>query len=341
MRSKKPKILYFLVVLFFGGIFPQDQVQAQTDSATEQANNYSVSPSFGATQKKETTNFYDMRLQPKQTDTFQLTITNQAKQPQTFQITVNTATTNRNGIVDYTKTDFPKDPSMTVAIKDLITIDPPKVTISAHQSHTVNFHLTMPNQPIAGILLGGVVVRPIQEKEQGKGIQHVFMHTLAIRVDQTDQTIPTKLIGGNVTIGQDNLHNQVSMALRNPEPKLLTQLEGTFTVTKKGHSTPLTKKTRNNLSIAPNSAFTLPLALDQTFKAGDYTYTIQLKNANGEWKFSKDFTIKTSEAKKYNNTSVDQAESSWKRWVLYGGMVFLIVMLCTLFYYLGKKKEKN
>ncbi|EIQ7138621.1 DUF916 and DUF3324 domain-containing protein [Enterococcus faecalis] len=336
----KSKIVCFLGILFFVGIGLQQRVQAQTTSSVTQANSYSVSPGFGTTQKKETTSFYDMRLQPNQTDTFQVTITNQAKQPQAFQVMVNTATTNRNGIVDYTKTDFSKDPSMTLAIKDLITIDQPKVTIPANHSQTVTFHVTMPDQPLTGILLGGVVVRPVQEKKQGTGIQNVFMHTLAIRVDQTDAPVPTKLIGGDVTIGQDNLHNQVSMALRNPEPKLLTQLDGTFTVTKKGQSKALAKKTSKNLSIAPNSAFSLPVALDQNFKAGDYTYTIQLKNANGEWKFSKDFTIKRSEAKKYNQTSVDQAKSPWKQWALYGGLVFLVLILCGLFYYLGKKKKK-
>ncbi|WP_429976082.1 DUF916 and DUF3324 domain-containing protein [Enterococcus sp. DIV0086] len=336
----KLKVINFFSILLCLGMLQPTVGHAQDNSSVEQANNYSISPSFGATQKKETTNFYDMRIQPKQTDTFQLTITNQAKQPQTFQVMITTATTNQNGIVDYTKTDFPKDPSMTLAIKDLITIDQPKVTIPANQSQTVRFRLTMPDRALTGILLGGVVVRPIQEKKQGEGIQNVFMHTLAIRVDQTDDPVPTKVIGGDVTIGQNNLHNQVSMALRNPEPKLLTQLEGTFTVTKKGQSKPLAQKKQKDLSIAPNSSFTLPLALEQDFKAGDYTYTILLKNANEEWKFSKDFTIKASEAKKYNQTSVDHTKSPWERWALYGGIVLLILILCGLFYYLGKKKRK-
>ena len=45
------------------------------------------------------------------------------------------------------------------------------------------------------------------------------------------------------------------MAIRNPQAKLMSQLNGDFIITKKGETKPLVNIQKQNLSIAPNSAF--------------------------------------------------------------------------------------
>ncbi|WP_373561363.1 WxL protein peptidoglycan domain-containing protein [Bacillus sp. AFS051223] len=46
---------------------------------------------------------------------------------------MNNATTNSNGIVDYTQSKFKKDPSMKLDLKDLIKNDSPQLTVGGHQ----------------------------------------------------------------------------------------------------------------------------------------------------------------------------------------------------------------
>lgn len=234
-----------------------------------------------------------------------------------------------------------KDPSMTFDIKNLIKNEHPQVTVDGNQSQILRFHLTMPVQAFNGILLGGIVVRPVQEKKEGQGIQNVFIHTIALRIAENDTAVPSQLVGGAVKIGQENLHNQISMAIRNPQAKLMSQLKGDFIITKKGENKPLVNIQKQNLSIAPNSAFELPVSLNDHFKPGTYTYKIVLKNEHEDWQFSKDFTVKASDAKKYNETSVDHTKRSFPYWWLYflGGVVLLLLL--TLFYLLGKRSQQN
>ncbi|MEL0453379.1 hypothetical protein AAAQ13_06270 [Lactococcus lactis subsp. lactis] len=53
-------------------------MNAQEISSSEKAGNYTVTPNFGISQKKETYNFYDMKLAPKASDNFELTLNNES-----------------------------------------------------------------------------------------------------------------------------------------------------------------------------------------------------------------------------------------------------------------------
>lgn len=104
------KILFILTILCLGGAMRAWAEPSNTNSSAtiDNANAYTVTPVFGATQNNKTSNFFDMTLTPKQKDTFKLTITNTTPNSQKFKVQVNTATTNSNGIVDYTKSSFEK-----------------------------------------------------------------------------------------------------------------------------------------------------------------------------------------------------------------------------------------
>ncbi|WP_314576406.1 DUF916 and DUF3324 domain-containing protein [Enterococcus gilvus] len=339
----KQNTIIFLVIVFFISLSQNVSANTDTSEGSPQAeNSYTISPTFGNSQKSITSNFYDMTLSPNQEDVFKLTIKNQSNKNQKFKINVNTATTNTNVIVDYTKQSFKKDSSMKVSIKDLITPNSSDISVAAGKSETVDFKIHMPEQFFDGILLGGITVKPIQEEQSSTGIQNVYMHTLAIRVNETDKDVPARIHGANVTIGQENQHNLVKMLVRNPEARLLSQMDGHFFITKKNSAKKLVQKSEKNLSIAPNSEFYVPLLLKDSFKAGNYTYTVKIKNKDGEWKFSKDFKISNGDAQKYNKTSLDNAESKTNDWLIYT-IAFLIITWILIFvaYKLGKKRGSD
>jgi len=311
------------------------------DSITPPAMTYQVSPNFSASQVEDTSNFYDMLLHADQTETFGLTIQNLSEKEQTFKIGVNTATTNRNGIVDYTQEKVTAAPKMHVSIKNLIKADTYKLTIHGKGSQTVHFKLEMPSEPFAGILLGGITVQSLTSSVDAKGIKNTFMQTIAVRLRENQQTVAAKLTADKATIGQENKHNYVTMWLENPQPKLMTQLQGEFSITKKGTTHPIIHEKKKNLSFAPNSRFQLPLELKTQFEPGQYVYTIHLKNQEGQWTFAKEFVIKNAQAKKYNANSVDQRSNKKRNWWIYLLIIGLIVLLCSLSYFWGKKKVNN
>lgn len=337
------KILFILTILCLGGAMRAWAEPSNTNSSAtiDNANAYTVTPVFGATQNNKTSNFFDMTLTPKQKDTFKLTITNTTPNPQKFKVQVNTATTNSNGIVDYTKSSFEKDPSMSLVLSDLISPNRKDISVPGKQSQTIDFQITMPEKLFSGILLGGVTIRPVEiAGDQSKGgIQNVYMHTIAIRVNETAETIPAKLESGSVKIGQINRHNTVSMEIKNPQWKLLSKVEGDFFVKEKGTNKTIIHEKKNNLSFAPNTRFDLPILLKDSFKPGHYTYTIKLKNHEGNWTFSKDFTINKKQADQYNKRSVDHKAKNL-HWLKYLMAFLILVILGTVCYILGKKKGK-
>ena len=84
---------------------------------------------------------------------------------------------------------------MSLVLSDLISPNRKDISVPGKQSQTIDFQITMPEKLFSGILLGGVTIRPVEiAGDQSKGgIQNVYMHTIAIRVNETAETIPAKL----------------------------------------------------------------------------------------------------------------------------------------------------
>lgn len=340
IKDRRILLSCFIFFTLVSPFFYAPRISADEKKVNNPSYNYSVTPHFGATQKKNTTNFYDMTLPPDGSDTFSLDLINQSETTQEFQVNVNTATTNNNMIVDYTKTQFKKDSSMKLELSKLVKADAKEITLSGKQKKTITFQIKTPKQAFDGILLGSVVVRPVRSERTNNEIQNVFMHTIAIRVNENEVKVSPDLKGGAVRLGQENLHNNVKMTIRNPQSKLMTQVQGTFYITKQGSNKKLVEVQKNNLSIAPNSQFEVPIELKDHFKAGRYEYTVLLKNSEGAWRFKKDFTIKKAEAEEYNKSSIDQPSHSKRNWVV-GALLLVIAILLAFIFYLVRRQNKE
>lgn len=338
---KLKSIRKFILISVLGLMLIPLSVFAASPSEGSLANNYSVIPHFGSSQIQTSTSFYDMVLKPNQSDHFSISLTNQTDKTQKYKISINTATTNDNVIVDYTKDQFKKDPSMGLELSSLITPKTKEVSLSAKEEKTIDFELKTPAQGFNGILLGSLVVRSVSSEQTDSGIKNVFMHTIAIRLKENSQAISAQLEGGAVHLGQENLHNVISMSVRNPQPVLLTQVQGTFTITKSHSKEKLVEVKKKDLSIAPNSCFNIPVQLNDQFKAGKYEYTVQLSNSEGSWSFKKAFNIKKSTADYYNKTAVTARKPSSNLWLIFVLVLIILLLLASIIYLVLMQKRRN
>lgn len=330
----------FILISVLCLIFFPLSVFAESTSDASLASNYTVIPHFGESQVQASTSFYDMVLSPNQSDHFSLSLINQTDKSQKYKISINTATTNDNVIVDYTKDQFKKDPSMALELSNFITPKIEEVTLSAKEQKKLDFEIKAPVKEFNGILLGSLVVRPMTSDQTDAGIKNVFLHTIAIRLKENDNPVPAKLEGGTVILGQENLHNIISMSLRNPQSVLMSHVQGTFTINKTNSKEKLIEVRKKDLSIAPNSCFKIPVQLNDQFKAGRYEYTVHLSNSQGTWTFKKAFTIKKSTADYYNKTAVTQRKTSSNLWLIFV-LVMIILALGTLIIYLVVIQKKR
>jgi len=332
MKELIKKIILVLILAFTGLGFGQ--------LALADSNDFSVIPVLPENQNPDVPSYFDLIVTPKQQQTLQVKIKNNSNENVKYKLYVNTATTNQNGIIDYSISDFEKDESMKLSLKDCITLNESVVEVPANSEKEVSLELNIPEAPFEGIALGGITVEPIAE-EDNEAVNNLFTRTLAIQIAESTTAIVPELYGGEVLVSQENLRNNIKFELRNSTPTIISKVKAEIAITKQGDKQPILEQTKEHLSFAPNSKFSLMTEWNGQFESGKYVYNIDLKDDEGnKWTFSKEFEIKTEEAEKLNETSVDEKKSSVKDYLLYIVVLFIVLMGALIWVIRKKMKHK-
>lgn len=332
-NMKKVTIILFLSI-FFSVVNP-------LVSKAEEGIDFSVKPQITSSQIGDNDSYFNLRSVSDKKETLPIKITNHSQTEVTYIVNVNTATTNMNGIIDYSQQNV-KLIETEYQLANLVEKQEQTVSIPGGAEKIVDIDLTMPKNSFEGVILGGIIVAKKQnEQNEAKNtIKNEFQYAIAVQLSNNDKKVKSELTGEKVELTQINKRNAVQMTIKNPQPKLLKQVEGTFTIKKKGQNTAIVEEKRSAMSIAPNSEFSLFTMLNDKFKSGEYTYTINLKNTEGDWTFSQDFSIKQKQASDLNKTSVDQTpkQFSWLLIVAIMGIIIL-ALAAALSYTLWKFKK--
>ncbi|MFC0757893.1 DUF916 and DUF3324 domain-containing protein [Enterococcus faecalis] len=332
MRIFTKKVLLVLIFVFSALSFGQ---QALADS-----NDFSVIPILTENQNPDVPNYFDLTVTPNQKQILKIKIKNNSNESVKYNLYVNTATTNQNGIIDYSIADFKKDESLKLSLKDCLTLKEQHVDVPANSEKDVSLELSIPEMPFEGIALGGITVEPTIE-EGSDGVNNIFTRTLAIQLTETAKEIPPKLEGGEVKVSQENLRNNVKFELRNITPIIISNVKAEISITKQGEKTPIIEQTKEQLSFAPNSRFSLMTEWDKQFDPGKYMYIINLTDGRGvKWSFVKNFEIKSEVAEKLNRTSIDTKESFIKKYLTYLIILMPVLLIVFLSFILNKYFRK-
>lgn len=290
-------LLVFLVIFLF---------DFRVSYAVE--NDFSVRLESDTNSAYNSQNFFDLNMEPHDTDKLKILISNNGDSEQAFSVDFGVATTNINGIVDYTQNNVDLVGNDSVDIREIITIENQKIVIPANESQTVVLQVAMSEVRFNGILLGGIIVSKVNQEvgNSSSGVNNKFRYVIAVQISQGEkQTIP-QLKNGKAVLNQINKRNAISMEIINSTPVLLSKVIGKFQIydKKTGH---LIKETINRqMSIAPNSSFHPFLSLNDKFRVGEYTFVVKLENSQGQWSFSENFIVSGEEASEYNQKAVDE-----------------------------------
>lgn len=300
---------------------------------------FSVVPILPENQNMEVSNYFDLKVNPDQKQILKIVVKNTSNELQKYKLTVNTATTNDNGIIDYSIDSLKKDKSLETSLKDCIKLKNEEIEISAKEEKIVSMELQIPGKSFDGILLGGIVVEPIVKKSES-GITNRFTRTIAIRLSENDKEIEPNLAIEDVTISQENSRNVVKMKVRNIVPKILSPIVAEITISKKNDSKFLLKEQKKHLSIAPNSQFYLTIDWKEKFSPGNYVYKVKFKDeVEHQWLFSKEFHVKQEEADKLNQTSIDKKKYQLQDYyVLMYSFLFVSMVSYFIYYRVSLKK---
>lgn len=332
---KKKMFILLLLTLSGGGLF--------TGSNTVQAAdmNYSVKANIPENQIDKDKTYFDLKMTPSQKQIISLELENSSDQEMTIQIGVNTATTNRNGVINYGKSKMDTDNSLTYDMSKLIEGDN-EVVLLPKEKKVVDYTVTMPEKSFDGILLGGFYIHKKQTKEERESEKNVqikndFSYVIGIKLNETDQEIEPELKLNTVTPGLQNYRTVVNATIQNVSPVIISGMAVEAKISKEGSNEILHETKKDNQSMAPNSSYEFPISWEnQELKPGNYTLVLTASDKNQhEWKFNKNFKIK-GEAKKLNKKAVELEKKS--NLYVYITIVLINILLVMLVFWRKSKK---
>lgn len=280
-------------------------------SAAPQANtaSYTVQAELPDNQINKNVSFFNLKVTPNSTQNLTIKINNKDSQDHKYAVEVNQATTNTNGIVDYSTHGLKKDKTLKYDIESMFG-KPQKVEVPANSSKDVTLTMKTPKGDFKGSILGGIRVMQLDQTQNQNNpsgrvlnVKNQYAYVLGIQIQQNTNAVKpvVKLERGLAT--RQNNNEVIAARLQNSSPTLVNQAEVTTKITPEGQSNVVLKSDKKNLSFAPNSTFNFAVnAPGQSVGAGDYTMNVDVKGDNGvkEWKAHKNFVITKAEANELN-----------------------------------------
>ncbi|WP_089108085.1 DUF916 and DUF3324 domain-containing protein [Secundilactobacillus mixtipabuli] len=320
---KKGLKLVFITLMFVAGIFSFTHVPAKAA-----VNDFQVKAILPANNNPQAS-YFDLKVKPKAEQTLRIRITNNSSKRQLFNVKSNNATTNSNGVIDYSL-QTKKDASATTSFSEMLGDQTGKqVSVAGKSSAIVSFKLTTPKQPFDGTVLGGFVVysasaaEQAQKSNQSSNLAH---YVIAARlVESTKQVTPDLAYHGTKYVGANGLP-RIQVNLQNTQPTIIGDVHLKATVTGEGHQT-VAKVNQKMLNFAPNSSFGYQMQTlnNKALKPGQYRLNMTVKGDNGSWKFDKLFTVSDKDGKA---AKIVQPATNWKQiimWII-EGLAILIVL---------------
>lgn len=360
MKILKIAIL-FVSILFVG------QIKEEVSAASL---DFSVTPILPANQAHKDNNYFDLEMKAGASQTLQVNLVNNSAKEVTVDVAVAPATTNSNGIVDYSPTDAELDKSLTHNMKDLVKV-PSQLKLAPHEAKKVSVEVKMTDQPVKGIIAGGLAFKqkPAEDKKKANsGItlnnEYQYLVTLLMRQSVNEELAP-KLKFQSLTPVQDSTigSSQVKLGIQNPQPVFVNQMKVEAKITSKSDSSLTMDYVSSAMQMAPNTHFDLPIDLaklsnrQKVIKGGDYHLELtaySLENPKGkykakdgksydyQWTFAKDFIIKQAKLEALvvkDNIEVKKPISIW--WFIVPGAVLVLAAGGFGYYYFKKKKANK
>ncbi|MFB9769009.1 DUF916 and DUF3324 domain-containing protein [Lactiplantibacillus modestisalitolerans] len=334
------KTLQWLLVLL-GMVAVGTALTAQADNL-----NYAVTANLPENQINDQVSYFDLKVKPGQKQDLTIQIKNNDEQAHRYQVSPNLAVTNDNGVIDYSQAKAKADQSLKFNLKTALSAKQ-TVTVPAKSAKTVTIKLALPTKAFDGIALGGInVVQELADQNQQSGgvalqNQYAYVIGLQLREKTTTNRKPNMRLHA-VKARQLNYRNYVTANLQNDQPVIMRHLKIKSTVTKAGKTKPVLTTTKENLSMAPNSNFNFAIGDgQQALQPGKYTLHLTAKADEGQWKFTKNFTISNRQAKKLNDTSVATQQSPNYLWWFVGLGAVIVLLLALVIWLILRNRRRD
>lgn len=301
--------------------------------------------------KGENESYFDLLMKPGESTELKVNVLSSSKATQKIKVTPSNSVTSQTGLIDYTTDSKSLDKTLKYPMTKLVS-EGQTVELKPDEQKELTFKLTMPDEKVEGVLVGGLVAEVVEdkkepenkEKSQGVKISNKFQVIKPIVLRQEEKSIKTELKLNEVKPALVAYRTAVTANIQNTTPTMFGKLDVVAKITKKDSSEVLKKTEKKGMEMAPNSNFDFPISWnDQPLEPGDYTLNLVATSGEREWPFKKDFKITKEDSDKLNEDAVDLPEKEslplWV-WILIGSLVgvILIIVIIAL---VNKNKNKK
>jgi hypothetical protein len=355
--------IYQKVLLFIATIFTLGAVSKQVHANEF---NFSVNPVLPENQMGES-GYYNLLLSPGQSQSLTITLKNTTDKTVVVEEKIASATTNINGVVEYSPNKIKADSSLKYNLADYASI-PKEISLKPNSSQQVKVNVTMPDKNFTGVISGGITFKEkdsekTKSNSKGLSIQNKYAYVVALLMQQKKVTVAPDLKLNTVEPSQVNYRNVINANLQNPMAGYLNQMYVQADVKGLNNAKLSYKANKEMLQMAPNSNFDYPISIGdgKKLEAGKYRLSMTVygqKNNDGkftyvdskgkeqkfdyQWKFTKDFTVSGKTASKLNSKDVTIKKTPWyQNWLIWLGLLLILLALFFLFFILWKKRKKE
>ncbi|WP_207942052.1 hypothetical protein DOK78_003021 [Enterococcus sp. DIV2402] len=284
--------------------------------------------------------YYDLLLQPKQTEELSLELKNTSEKELTLAVSFHRAVNNSNGAIVYSDSSEGKSDSAAFDIEDLVAVSDKEVTLKPNETKQITIEVAMPNEEFAGVLAGGLYIQQVGSEEFEGNVQNLFAREIALIVRNRLETVEPEIKINSAKALQENARNAVSVVIENSTPTYIGDVELSYAISRDEQT--IIEETKM-ITFAPNTKmnYFIPLS-GQAFEAGTYTVKTTLTAGDNVWQGAPTFTIEADEAKEYNQTDVS-IEKTPLSWLTIGigvavGLLFIFVIILVI---KNKKLQKE
>lgn len=310
--------------------------------------NFSVKAILPENQRDTNQSYFDLRVTPGQEQVLQVELQNETDKDVTVETTANTATTNDNGLADYTNSSNKKDSSLAFSFADIAEA-PKETLVPKNGKKILEVTLKMPEKEFDGFLLGGLYFKEKEAKDSAEKskesvmIENKFAYTVGVLLSETDADVKPKLALNDAKASQKVGRNVVLLTMQNQHAALIQKMNVEAKIYDKNRKNLLYTKQQSDLKMAPNSHFNYSVPLDdQAFEPGTYEAEVVANDGYRDWKMTRTFEIKPDVAKEYNKTSLDVADKPREdNRLLVAGGVSLVIAVGGLAYWFGRRGHKT
>ena len=250
--------------------------------------------------------YFQLLTPPGHSQTLELEVQNQLSEPMTLRIQVTGASSGAYGVIVYE--DREKGASISdglpqwlrlareeIAVDEdqgILALEEDCLTLAPFAIVTLPFALVLPEQPVEGHALGGIVVTKLDETEQVEttsfAVGSVYSYAIAVQIQSERQPAATPAF----SLGQVSLEKQagfpaLTAALHNEAPLVVARATLRLQLFAAQEESPLLDTGTQRFAMAPLTTmpYTVPLPTELYLVPGDYRVLMVITLRGGQYTF--------------------------------------------------------